>query len=249
MSELRQDVERMLRWYPSRWRQQHGEAILGIYLDAADVRGDEAPLSRADRKALRAGGLFERSRYSLPIVAAFLGTVSIAAGMAMTTQRVEIWGPLLWLLVGPALLCLSIFGLRAAAQGGWTAATISATVTSAAAAFALMSTFWVGMLRDEVGLGVPPLSSLWALGLLYMAFVGLVLTITMAPLFTRSGVRQDWAFTIAFMSGFFGAIPLTLGLLSGVAAVLVGTGLVFYSIRVARRHRRGAKSVPTAEIA
>jgi hypothetical protein len=243
MSALERDLRRMLRWYPRHWRDEHGDALVGLHLDMAD--GDGSTLSRQDRAALRAAGLFERTRTTLPVVAAVGGTASVALGMALATIGIQPLGPLLWLLAGPALLSLSFWGMRASGEGRWGFSVSAPFVASVMAAFALASTFWVAVLRDNVDAVVPGLNVLWAMALLYMGFVGVAFAISVGPLFAR-GMARDWALTLSFFSGFFGALFIALALLSGLVAVLAGLALTYAAIRTARGGSRTSTAIPVA---
>jgi uncharacterized membrane protein len=54
---------RLLLWYPSEWRANHGEAMLGTLLDQADAEG-RTRVTASDRIGLVVGGIRERLRES-----------------------------------------------------------------------------------------------------------------------------------------------------------------------------------------
>lgn len=227
----------MLRWYPRRWRQQHGDAILGLHLDrAVEDRSTAEPLSRRDRAAMRAAGLFERTRHGLPIATAAAGLLATVAGMVLSTLGASTVGPLLWILAGPALLCVSFWGLVAAHAGRWGASTVISTSASVMSTFALVGMFWMGVLRDDAG-PRPGLEAFWGMAAIYMAFVGIAVAIATSPGLVRGGIRRDWALTVGFAAGFVGAVPLAICLLTGVAAIIVGVCLIVYAVRGARLAR------------
>jgi hypothetical protein len=47
-------------------------------------------------------------------------------------------------------------------------------------------------------------------------------------------MSKDWALTVGFAGGFFGAVPLYLGLLAGIVAAAAGCVLIWFTIRSAR---------------
>lgn len=234
MSALEQDIERMLRWYPRGWRLQHGGALVSMHMERAEEVGDGASLSSRDQAAMRAAGLFERTRYILPIVTAALGTAALTAGYVLALAGNNAVGNPLWLFAGPLLLSLSLWSLRASRDGRWSAQTIVPTLASAFAALSLLATMNIAIQRDGTGI-TPSVESLWTVAALSAAFIGIAVAIAVAPSFQRSGMPRDWAITLGFAVGFFGAIPLYLGLLAGVAAATAGCVLLWLTIRSARR--------------
>lgn len=234
MSTLEQDVERMLRWYPRRWRQQHGGALIGLHMDRAEEAGDDAKLSPEDQAAMRAAGLFERTRHTLPIVTSALGTAAIVIGYVLALGGNNAVGNPLWLFVGPLLLSFSLWSLRASRDGRWNAQTVVPALASAFAALALLTTMNIAILRDGAGV-TPSVGSLWMIGALSAAFIGIAVAVTAAPSFQRSGMSKDWALTVGFAAGFLGAVPLYLGLLTGLIAAAAGGVLLWLTIRSARR--------------
>lgn len=234
MSALEQDVERMLRWYPRRWRQQHGGALIGLHMDRAEEAGDAAKLSPEDQAAMRAAGLFERTRHTLPIATSALGTAAIVIGYVLALGGNNAVGNPLWLFVGPLLLSFSLWSLRASRDGRWSVQTVVPALASAFAALALLTTMNIAILRDGTGF-TPSVGSLWMIGALSAAFIGIAVAVAAAPSFQRGGMSKDWALTVGFAAGFFGAVPLYLGLLAGLIAAAAGGVLLWLTIRSARR--------------
>lgn len=234
MSTLEQDVERMLRWYPRRWRQEHGGALIGLHMDRAEEAGDEAKLTPEDQAAMRAAGLFERTRHTLPIVTSALGTTAVVIGYVLALQGNNAVGNPLWLFVGPLLLSISLWSLRASRDGRWSVQTVVPALASAFAALALHTTMNIAILRDGTGV-TPSNASLWTVGALSAAFIGIAVAVAAAPSFQRGGMSKSWALTIGFAAGFFGAVPLYLGLFAGIVAAASGGVLLWLTIRSARR--------------
>lgn len=238
MSTVERDVKSLLRWYPRRWREQHGDAVLGMYLESSIDGGDplRGPAGARERRAFRAAGMFERSRFILPVAAAAVGALAVIAGMILATLGEREAGAVLWIVAGPVFLSVSSWGLLAARAGSWSRLHVLGVLGSAVAALALMSTFWVAVQRDQIGVSVPGLDAFWALGVLYAAFVGLVTSTAMTGALRRSGMRWDWAVTVSFLSGFFGALPLLFAVLTGATLVVFAAVLLWAGIR-SWRHR------------
>lgn len=253
MNGYRQEIERALKWYPRRWRDTHGAALVGMHLDAADDGGSgRRRLSAADAAAIRAAGLFERCRFAVPIGAAVIGTLVLAAGYGVSLFAPSLFGAVLWFVVGPSLLLLSFWGLQAAGAGGWSWRMTTALPLSGGAVAALAGALWIADLRDSIDVARPSMGSLWALGLLFASLVGVVVAITVAPGLVRHGVGREWAAVLAFAIGIVGALPAGLILLNGASAIVAGGVLLWLTIRAARRHRRrqadeGAAPIRTAD--
>ncbi len=234
MSTFEQDVERMLRWYPRRWRQQHGGALISLHMDRAGEAGGNAKLSPEDQAAMRAAGLFERTRHSLPIVSAALGTATIVVGYLLALGGNNAVGNPLWIFAGPLLLSLSLWSLRASHDGRWSVQTVIPSLASAFALLALFGTMNTAILRDGTG-AIPSVVSLWTVAALSAAFIGIAVALAAAPSFQRGGMSKDWALTVGFTAGVVGAVPLYLGLLSGLIPAAAGVVLLWLTIRSARR--------------
>ncbi|RKS93428.1 hypothetical protein DEU37_0838 [Microbacterium sp. AG790] len=238
MRTIERDIERMLRWYPRRWREAHGAVLIDLHMERIEHSGSQL-LSQADKAAMRAAGLFERTRHLLPIAASALGTVALAVGYVLALGGNSAVGNALWLFVGPLLLSVSVWSLRAATEGRWSVRTVVPALASAFAALAALATLNLAALRDGGGV-IPNVESLWAVGALSAAFVGIAVAVATAPSLQRGGMTRDWALTIGFVAGFLGTVPLYLGLLAAPAAVLAGVILFGLETRSAARSRRAA---------
>jgi hypothetical protein len=95
MTRLEDEYRAALRWYPRAWRQQHGDALVGTLLDAAEAEGrDEATAS--ERRDLRLNGVRARGLAFLPIgIADRAASLALGIGGAFATlQFVGIeWAP------------------------------------------------------------------------------------------------------------------------------------------------------------
>lgn len=241
MSIIERDIERMLRWYPRRWREAHGAALIDLHMERIEHSGSPR-LSQADKAAMRAAGLFERTRHLLPIAASALGTVALAVGYVLALGGNSAFGNALWLFVGPLLLSVSVWSLRAATEGRWSVRTVVPALASAFAALAALATLNLAALRDGGGV-IPNVESLWAVGALSAAFVGIAVAVATAPSLQRGGMTRDWALTIGFVAGFLGTVSLYLGLLAAPAAAFTGVILFVLAVRSGVRRRRGAAAV------
>jgi len=65
MSAVEAEARQLLRWFPSRWRQAHGDALVGTLLDAAEA-GDRDELTPVERRDLIASGIRERGLALIP---------------------------------------------------------------------------------------------------------------------------------------------------------------------------------------
>lgn len=89
---------RALAWYPERWRRAHGEEVLGVLLDQADVAGRELPTA-GERIDLALHGTRERLRAAGAAVPASVrdraAAISLATGamFALTTAVSIEWVP------------------------------------------------------------------------------------------------------------------------------------------------------------
>lgn len=68
---------RLLRWYPRAWRGEHGQALLGMLLDDADLAGRERPTA-ADTRAAIVHGLAARLTVRAAIIWSLVGVAASA---------------------------------------------------------------------------------------------------------------------------------------------------------------------------
>lgn len=95
MSAVEVEARQLLRWFPSRWRQAHGDALVGTLLDAAEA-GDRDELTVVERRDLIASGIRERGvalvpdevrRQAAPIA------LGVGASLAALQLLVVEWSP------------------------------------------------------------------------------------------------------------------------------------------------------------
>lgn len=88
---LRRDFHRWSRWYPKRWCERNGAAMLGTFLDVADAEG-RGRLTGGEKAAMVVGGLTARAEAVVPravqsVVAAIfvglLGALGLFAGVVL----------------------------------------------------------------------------------------------------------------------------------------------------------------------
>lgn len=84
---------RLLRWYPRAWRDEHGQALIGMLLDDADHAGRRGP-TVADRRAAIVHGLATRLGYRAALVSAIVGMLSAVAASIWLIWRVTPGGEL-----------------------------------------------------------------------------------------------------------------------------------------------------------
>ncbi len=125
-----------LRWYPRRWRNQHGEDMVGTLLDVADGEGRSHP-SAGELVDLRWRGVVERVNVLLPErVRALAASLATGAGAAFAVVYFVFvtWVP--WGVSGPfdarspmfgpfwnagVLVAVPMVLVALAALGGWRA--------------------------------------------------------------------------------------------------------------------------------
>lgn len=96
MTNSRRRYERILRWYPHRWRAQHEQVMLGTLLDMDDARGRSGP-TVGEAWSIRLDGLRRR--------------LGIAEGERISRRRKLTFAATAAVMVG----CVTVGGLTAAA--------------------------------------------------------------------------------------------------------------------------------------
>ncbi|MCW4385550.1 hypothetical protein OH146_07160 [Salinibacterium sp. SYSU T00001] len=92
---LEQRYRRALRWYPTRWRERHGEVVLSTLLDGADAEGRATP-ARGELLNLAVTGVATRGSAVLPTgVRDLISTAALATGtvLAVAFFTVFSWAP------------------------------------------------------------------------------------------------------------------------------------------------------------
>jgi len=106
VSAVEVKARQLLRWFPSRWRQAHGEALVGTLLDAAEA-GDRDELTRVERRDLIVSGIRERGlalipdpvrRQAAPIA---LGVGASLAGLQLLVVEWSPWSSPAWKDLSP----------------------------------------------------------------------------------------------------------------------------------------------------
>jgi hypothetical protein len=95
MSAVEAQARKLLRWFPSRWRTAHGEALIGTLLDAADA-AERTALTPNERRDLIVSGLRERGLALVPAsVRRQAAPIALGVGLALAVlQFVTIeWAP------------------------------------------------------------------------------------------------------------------------------------------------------------
>lgn len=96
MSTIESETRSLLqRWFPTSWRQSHGEALIGTVLDCAEAEGRDS-LTRAERRDLITSGMREHGLALVPAeVRARASAVALGIGASLAiAQLVGVeWAP------------------------------------------------------------------------------------------------------------------------------------------------------------
>lgn len=144
----------MLRWYPQRWRNAHGDALLGVMLDAAEAEGRKSP-TPAERRSAAMHGLGARLDERFALVSAAVATA--VAGIMLIAfvigaQELSLFAqPLVPWLSALAVIAL----LRARAGLPDSLALVCAVVTTLAFALAFTTMLSWSLAFDAADAGDP----------------------------------------------------------------------------------------------
>lgn len=127
MTNAQRRYERILRWYPRRWREQHQQVMLGTLLDADDARGRSGP-TLGEAWSLRWDGLQHR--------------FAPAGGERVGRRRTITFAAIAAVIVG----CVSVGGLTAAALP---ALTLSAEERNEMFAACMNAKGWDARVEDD----------------------------------------------------------------------------------------------------
>ncbi|MFB9164635.1 hypothetical protein [Arthrobacter psychrochitiniphilus] len=111
-SPRRKKYARLLRWYPQRWRAEHGRFMLDTLDEYASDQGIMRP-SMAEAWSIRSHGMGERASYRWAVVfaalslVAFLGAAVILLSNTLLVPEVGVVRTLLAVLVGPLTLAVA----------------------------------------------------------------------------------------------------------------------------------------------
>ncbi len=111
-SPRRKKYARLLRWYPQRWRAEHGRFMLDTLDEYASDQGIMRP-SLAEAWSIRSHGMGERASYRWAVVfaalslVAFLGAAVILLSNTLLVPEVGVVRTLLAVLVGPLTLAVA----------------------------------------------------------------------------------------------------------------------------------------------
>ncbi|NLA10036.1 MAG: hypothetical protein GX871_07530, partial [Microbacteriaceae bacterium] len=152
---------RLLRWYPRAWRAEHGPALLGTMLDAAEAEGREHP-SGAERRSAAMHGLGMRldDRVALAAALAAIVVAAVGSGLFLPLGAVSIVAAsaVPWLTAVAFIALLRMRGLLAPPRA---VATLSVTTLALALAFAASASWSVAFDAADAGLPGTWFSSLW----------------------------------------------------------------------------------------
>lgn len=236
-----QRIDRILRWYPPAWREEHGAALAGMLMDQAEHAGREAP-SASEHLAAAVNGLGLRLDRRLAWWTALAAVVIGAFGGAARLFWIEAAGPVTvagGVLLAPALAATALVALLRS-RGLIPPARATAILPVAWAALgmaALTSVSWsLGFDLGDAGLPVTGLAAMvlplfaggWALGALAVA-------VLIDGLLLETGIGRALRWMSAALIGVVVAPVIGLSLISQVMTVLVAAVIAFLAM-----DRRGA---------
>lgn len=230
---------RLLTWYPKPWREAHGEALLGVMLDAAEAEGRDRPTA-AERQSAAAHGLGARLDERFALVSAAASTVIAAlAVFAFVTGAQGLMLPSFaivpWL---SALALIALFRAKAALPDLVAVTATTLTTLTFALGFATMLSWSLAF--DAADEGLPGtwfsqtmllwLGATWLIGTVTIALIafGLLKTVRL-PFLARVGV--------SVISGVI-ATPLIAAVVMGplvTALISVGALLLVVSLGMPRQ--------------
>jgi hypothetical protein len=236
-------IDRILRWYPSAWREEHGPALAGMLMDQAEHVGRDAPSASETLVAVANGvglRLDRRLAWSAALTAVVIGAF---AGVARLS----------WIEAAPVALTAGVFLAPALTATALVALLRSRHLIPAARAAvilplacvalgiaALTSLSWsIGFDLADAGLPVMGLAAMfptlfaagWALG-------ALVIAVLADGLLLEAGIGRVIRWLSAALIGVVAAPMIGLSLITQIATVLVAAGIAFLAI-----DRQGAVAV------
>lgn len=243
---LQQQFERLLHWYPKKWRIDHGDALIDMLMNRAEDPKRPDTSLRRERTNIMLAGLSERTRFAVPLTAGVLSALALVTGMVLASTSVAPLGELLWFAAAPALLVLAVGSLTAAVDGRWSSRVILATGVGILAVGALLLTAWLAYLGDDLS-AAPPVEAMWGAAAIYASLTGAIATIALVPPLTRGGIGRAWASILTFISGAVGGLVTALLLISGVGIMLAAALTVVLTLHLRRRIKR-ARAAHSAAI-
>ncbi len=251
---LRQRFERLLRWYPRRWRAQHGDVMLSTLLDEAERAGRSKP-TPGEGGAAALHGIAAR----LDIRSALtLGSIGLVGSLVSTAA--SIWGSfgadpslLLRLVlngISPALVFIAVVALargRAVLSDG--RALVLAVIAGAANILgALASLSWgLAFRAADDGVAVTGLAAAWT----PLILAGLVLTVIGVGLFAhavlrRTGLGEAASSGLAALIAVVSAPLLGYALVTPFSTTLLAAAVVIGSVLASRSGATPAVPATTA---
>ena len=234
------DFHKMLRWYPSAWRERNSAAVVSILLDQAEALGRDRP-GAADRLALALGGIWERFVAPARLSRGAVVALALNAAFSVFYFVFIAWGPGIEFagtvgpFTNPSVIAgtLFVFALGFAVAGrGRTARLLSGLGIAVVVAVGILSqTFtWLGPSWSTVAIFAgfaffavfPPQSprrTFWTIA----ALSSLVAVLTVVPI--------AWAGLIAYR-------PAILA-----AEIVLSAGIVAFGVRIITRLRTIGEAV------
>jgi len=157
--------QRLLRWYPRRWRRDHGRILLSTLLDAAEHDGRETPTG-AERIAAAVHGTAARLGRRFAVVASAIAVLCAVAGGVLWVLASGITGWTLTALTGVSAVSAALALLAALRTRGLIGdgCTLIAAVAGVVALVlnSLTAVSWIlGFDEADAGIPVTGIAALW----------------------------------------------------------------------------------------
>lgn len=254
-SELhRERFERLLRWYPHRWRAQHGDVMLSTLLDEAERAGRSEP-TPGERRAAAFHGLAARLDARSALTLGWIGLIGSLISTVAST-----WGSfgadpslLLQLLlsgVAPALVFIAVVALargRAVLSDG--RALVLAVIAGAANILGALASFSWGLAfrAADDGVAATGLAAAWT----PLVVAGLILTVIGVGLVShavlrRTGLRETASSALAALIAVVSAPLLGYALVTPFSTTLLAAAVVIGSVLATRGGAAPAAPATTA---
>ncbi len=223
---------RLLRWYPRRWRQDHGEVLLGLLLDDAEARGRVAP-SAGERLRAARDGIGSRLTGRVAVASSLLGLAAATLAGIGSIWALELLisigaGWIVYALttcVAPALVLLGLVSLGRE-RGSFTEGRALAVLALGAPALLLgalaAASLAEGFAAADDGLPPSPFADAAVLFLVAGFALGSVAcTFALEAHFTRDGMGRTVAAAAAIPLGMLLAVSIAPAILMPAGSAIV----------------------------
>ena len=243
---------RLLRWYPRRWRDGHGEALLGIMLEQAESQGRAAP-TRSERRAAVTHGWGARLNAVLAVATAIaaLGFGVIAAvgwQWVIANPAFGDSGSFVVMILSAAVVpLLSVVSVVASLRhrgvhSDVRALSVCAVITVALTLNLLTQVAWsLGFEAADAGTAAVGLGSYVApLGLGAWATGATAVALSLNAFLARSGLPRGVGVVLVGVASVIGAPMVGVTLMSPFTGALLALGAVLLAGLTVGTERQGA---------